>query len=292
MDYLRAQNGNETVKRQPLNSAMPDAAAAAAAVVLRPRSPARWIVYLPLHSPVRAKMAALLALLMACSALCALDLGPASALADPRNPLNRYLAKFSWGWTLVCVLPVNALCAFLYCALEWRAAAGHVARVGVAHAVWFGVTSLVDAFVLPLGFDVSGHVFLLSYCIWVLTEECSGVRLELWREFPSALQLQERVVDKLSQRRRALLPRLHTAMGWLVELWELMGVAEVITWYFIFAVSCLYFHSLVEKLAGYGLSCLAWYLTYGLLYGRPFFPRQPHDAPLHPLKAVMAVPQQ
>lgn len=266
-------------------------AAAATAFVLRPRSPARWIIYVPLHSPVWIKMGVLFAVLLVCSALNALDLAPASLLADPRNPLNRYLAKFSWGWTLVCVLPVNSLCAFLYCALEWRAAAGHVARVVVAHAVWFCVTYSLDAFVLPLGFDTSGHVFLLSYCIWVLTEECSGVRLELWREFPATLELQERVVDKLSQRRRALLPRLHTALGPLVELWELMGVAEVIVWYFIFAVSCLYFHTLAEKLAGYGLSCLAWYLTYAVLYGRPLCPRQLLDASLHPLKAVMAAPQ-
>ena len=263
---------------------------AATAVVLRPRSAARWLVYWPLHSPVPAKMCFLLVILLAGSALRWLQLLPPSLLSDPRNPFNRYLAKFSWGWTLLCVLPANAVCAALYCALDWRAAAGHVSRVAVAHVIWYGTTHGFDRFILPLGLDISGHIFLLSYCVWVLTEECSGVRLEVWREFPTALETQHRVVAKLSGRGQALLPRLHAGAGPLVGLWELMGVAEVIVWCFLFGTSSLYFHSLGEKLLGYGCSCLAWLLTYCLLYGRAWCPRQPGDAPLHPLRALADAP--
>lgn len=260
------------------------------------------------HSSPEIKSVFVLAIVLLGSSLRALELSPGAgtALADKRNPFNLIFVKWSWGWTLVCIIPTVLLTSALYTGLDKWAMLRHVSRVGVAHTIWFSMTSLFEHldkvsgecsdknFTLPkacvkqgnewIGFDISGHVFLLSYCLLVLAEESMNIKMEVWREYNGTLLNQERVVSKLSETVRQLLPEAHRFITLAVTMLELLATAEVLLWGFMLCTSALYFHTLVEKMLGAGIACVAWYLTYRVVYGRAtWLPSRPDEGILNPI---------
>ena len=124
--------------------------------------------------------------------------------SDKNNPINQYLVKLSWMWTLIFLVPA-VLVTPISLGWAWETTVSHLGRVAVGHVVWYSVTSLivllddtvgectetaissaracVDKGHEWTGFDISGYVFLLSYCIFVITEEASSLRPAFWREF-------------------------------------------------------------------------------------------------------------
>lgn len=138
-----------------------------------------------------------------------------------------------------------------------------------------------------LGFDISGHVFLLTYCIYVITEECANIKLEVWYEYPEAITQENAVTDKLNQRRKDTLLLLHKIGSFFVEPLELFCLALMLIWVVMVGSTSLYFHTFVEKLLGYLIAFLCWYGTYSLLYSRkPFLPSRPDEGCLHPQKTL------
>ena len=226
------------------------------------------------------------------SVLSALDLSPHSSfLQDKNNIFNSLLVKWSWGWSLLCLLPTVTLSASLYTRLRPREVLGHLARLVVAHCIWFLVTNAfvyVDSSVGACsdgsgrnrrecvwgkanwhGFDISGHVFLLTYCVYVLTEEVAGLR---WGRY------------KVPRRGKKLiwvqktLPQMHQISCAL----ELFAAALMVVWIAMTITTSLYFHSLPEKIVGALVSFIAWLLTYGWLYGRKHTPPKPPHSILNP----------
>ena len=273
---------------------------------VKPRAVSRKLLHYTLHLPVATKVPCLLAMVVVLSAVASLDLSPYSWLAEPRNPINTHLLKWSWGWTLLCLCPSVMLTAFLYTGLDWRAALQHLARLLVAHCIWYCTTSvfvLVDSAVGTCegnsessrsacirrghtwtGFDISGHVFLLTYCVFALTEEAASLRAEVWNEYEASVQRERHRLHKQ--------PNLENLLLWLHQLCspfsrclELLAAALVLLWTVMAGMTCLYFHSFPEKMVGFACSYLAWYLTYCKLYSVwPYTPSKPEEALLHPLK--------
>lgn len=111
--------------------------------VMRPRSLNRRLIHYTLHLPVLTKAAILLAVVMLGSTICSLGMSPDSAFANPNNPLNIYLVKFSWGWTLLAVAPITLTTAALYSGLYLGKVLRHLSRLAVSHVIWYTVTSLI-----------------------------------------------------------------------------------------------------------------------------------------------------
>ena len=133
------------------------------------------------------------------------------------------------------------------------------------------------------GFDISGHVFLLSYCIYVITEESANIKLEVWYEYTNTIAQENHVMNKLPERVKTGLPLLHKIASWLIEPLELLSLALVLVWTVMIAATSLYFHSFVEKVLGFACGYIAWYLTYKCLYGKyPYVPCRPDEGLLHP----------
>ena len=268
----------------------------------------RKIVHNTLHSSVLNKALLLLIIVVLGSALCAYELSPETPFSDRHNPMNVYLMKMSWGWTLICIVPTVLITSFLYSGFNFRVILRHFARIGIAHLVWMSVTTLfvvVDSYtgvcaenedILErsecikrghywAGFDISGHVFLLTYYIYVITEECANIKLEVWDEYDSALHYENRVVDKLNDGTKQILPQMHRLTGFFVDKLELLALTEILLWMVMVIATSLYFHSFAEKILGYVFGLLAWYLTYGLMYGRThYLPCKPEEGILHPLR--------
>ena len=274
---------------------------------VKPRFLARKFICNILHLPVSIKAQVLFAVALVGSLLCAVELNPDTHFSDKKNPLNVYMVKLSWGWTLVCVLPAVLFSSFLYSGLQWGVIVRHFGRIGVAHVIWMIVTSLclfLDSItgactsedVLERsvclkrghrweGFDISGHMFLLTYCIYVITEECANIQLELWYEYNSGMVLEHHVVSKLSEKKQSTLVHLHKIASWVVEPLELLATTEVMLWTLMTAATAFYFHSFLEKLLGFAFGILAWFLTYKCLYGKwSYVPCRPDEGLLHPIK--------
>ena len=260
----------------------------------KPRGFARKLIANTLYLPVQTKAVLLLAVVLLGSLLCAYSVVPESYFSNKHNQLNVFLVKFCWGWTLLCVLPSVLLGAFLYTALDWRQVLRHLGRAVVGHVIWLTVTTSfvsLDSYVGECssvdiehrstclkeghswsGFDISGHVFLLTYCMFVITEECQLIRLEVWDQFPVVLDLEHRSKDKLSQDRQQILSKLHELLFRPVQLLESLALAQVLVWFGMVLASVVYFHTFVEKVLGFAISYLAWYCTYRWMYGRPYVP--------------------
>ena len=277
-------------------------------VVTRPRSIHRKLVCALTHSSPEKKIAVVLLIVLVGSTLRTLELnfGSNTVLADKRNPFNQIFVKWAWAWTLMCVAPTVILTSVLYTGMNAWAVLRHVSRVGVAHVIWYTMTSLFqyihklsgecsnDSISTPrmcvkqgnewIGVDISGHVFLLIYCILLITEETAGIKMEVWREYNGTLLSQERVVNKLSSSIRQVLPELHRLATLLVTLLELLATAEILLWGFMLCTTSLYFHDLVEKLLGVVIACALWYLTYRVVYGYSrWVPGRPGDEILNPV---------
>ena len=275
--------------------------------IVQPKTFVRKIVHGTLHAPILNKALLLFAIVLLGSSLCAYELSPDSPLSDRHNPLNIYLVKLSWGWTLICIVPTILITSFLYSGLNFRVILRHFGRLGVAHLIWMCITSLfvlIDSYtgvcsneeILKrsecikqghrwIGFDISGHIFLLTYCIYVITEECANIKLEVWGEYDGALQFQNRVVDKLTDNAKRTLPQVHRLSSYFIDKLEILALAEILLWTVMVMATSLYFHSFAEKILGYLFGVVLWYVTYRLLYGRSAYaPCTPDEGMLHPLR--------
>lgn len=135
------------------------------------------------------------------------------------------------------------------------------------------------------GFDISGHIFLLTYCILTITEEASNCRLELWYSFDGSALQEHRVLAKLKPRARQWLKALYGIADRLIEVTELYGFSLVLVWTVMVTCTAVYFHTFMEKAAGYFLGVGCWYATYGIVYGSSnFVPCRPCDGCLHPIR--------
>ena len=242
------------------------------------------------HLPVHWKAPITMTFIAVLSIVAWLDLSPQwTFLSDKNNVVNSLLVKWSWGWSLLCLIPSVLITASLYSGLQWREVVRHLSRLLVAHCVWFFTTQAFVSLDTAVGgcsdgssrtrnkclrqnsswdgFDISGHVFLLTYCAYVLTEEVSGLRLEVWERFSGHSQLP---------------PHLHTTLSPLAHCLELFAAALMTVWVVMTIATSLYFHSVLEKLLGGGCGWLAWLLTYDWLYGKRYMPRRPDHGLLYP----------
>ncbi len=277
--------------------------------VLRPRSLTRRLLHYSLHLPARTKSIILLVVIFLGSTLSAFDMVPDSAFSDRNNPVNIYLVKFSWGWTLLVLVPVTFFSASLYTGLKLTKILQHLSRLAISHVIWYLVTSLIvllDSSVgtcqvsnidyrheclkqghLWLGFDISGHVFLLTYCIYVITEECANIRLEVWYEYPETLSQENTVNEKLNEKLKETLLSIHKVISSIIESLELLCLALIVIWGVMVISTSLYFHTFIEKMLGYLCAVLSWYCTHHWLYGRSeFVPCKPNHGHFHPLRRL------
>ena len=272
----------------------------------KPRTFTRKMIHWLLHSPVPIKAQVIGTIVIVGSIVQSFGLAPETAFSDKTNPINQYLVKLSWLWTLLWLVITVSITSALYSGLNWRAMLRHLARILISHIIWFSVTSLIvilDSYVgrcdeeaitdyrmckkgghTWTGFDISGHIFLLSYCIFVISEEAANIKLEVWNEYNGTLLMEHRVLAK-NRNLKQWLENLHKVASYIVQPLELYGLALVSVWGVMATVTSLYFHTFVEKLIGYLLAVGAWYITYKRLYGNTWYgPCKPNYGLFHPIR--------
>lgn len=228
-----------------------------------------------------------------------------SFFGDRENFINVYMVKWSWGWTLLCIAPTVIVMSFLYTGADLVGMVRHCSRIGVSHVLWFTLTSLFNLASKILGqcsekefshrtvclshgaqwdgFDISGHVFLLTYCILVISEEVSSVKSELWCKYGELL-LNENKVTSNSQ--TSLLLKVYRYTSAFIQVLRVLATLEMVVWFLMVVSTACNFHTFAEKILGYGVAVLSWFITYKIWYGNKWAPSTPEDGHLNPMRVL------
>ena len=210
---------------------------------------------------------------------------PASYFSNRKNFFNVFFVKRGWGWTIFLLSGYISSLLIKQKVNAWLTFYKHLSRLGVTTFLWLIFTTgfeIIEHFTgscigegsisnknvcvrkdfLWDGFDVSGHCFLLSFCILIINEElnCStniltcnhnGVghpTTEPNRGKGIRVVFGFRIYEEVFEQ----------AIEWLGFLLLLL----MILWEIMLFFTCLYFHTLSQKLLGFSLGAMCFYASY------------------------------
>ena len=249
-----------------------------------------------LHTSSIVKIMILLLLVLLLSSLNSLESLQSLYFGDKKNFVNIYFAKLGWGWTLLCIFPVSIITSSLYSDFNLKMTLRHLSRIGIAHCIFLVVTSVIvtSNSSVSLGscsntqyknkvdcvsnietwieLDISGHTFLLAYCIFVMTEECKTIKHCIWSSFPNILakcdsNKPEEHTNSISIKNRSICVNFHTFVTPVIKLLEILACIVMLLMGNVFIATQLYHHTFIEKVLGFLLAVFCYSMTYGVLYG-------------------------
>ena len=240
-----------------------------------------------LYTQPSVKVKILFVMVIFANVISLLSFAPQTCFDDKNNLLNRVFVEFSWGWTLLFMLPMITLLSYVYEKASRLDVSKNLLRVAVAHVIWYVLTTafvLLDNAVgtcsnaayeyrrechesgsLWYGFDISGHTFLLSYCILIITEEAIPASHHVWQQAGSIILS----IDESN------LQKAYNKISPVIDILRLYGVVLILLSTLMTLTTNLYFHTMPEKLLGFIIAVVCWYVTYHYMYGAVWFLPQP-----------------
>ena len=212
---------------------------------------------------------------------------PQPAFATKAGLLNVIFARFGWGWTFLAVGAFVYITSYTYCCGRKELVQRHLYRLAVGTAWWYLCTSFFDyveqqtgvctqAGILIkaecrandgiwIGFDISGHVFLMMYNLLLIGEEVKVIadweRINDFireEEFQGLGRLKADELDKLKEIFNDYKPFVRMST---------VGVTTLsLIWEATLIITILYFHNMPQKLIGAGFAAAGWFLTYHVWY--------------------------
>lgn len=213
---------------------------------------------------------------------------PQSYFSNRRNIFNVLFVKKGWGWTFF------VLAGYLFCILLKKRVTNlkvfyqHFTRLFVLTIAWFLSTSIFDivenytgsclgqevldklnckenGFIWS-GFDVSGHCFLLTFCILIINEELHST---------NAYNLSSDDESQSNYTKEKELKSMKSVYGidieekyidHALEVLSVMLIVFMLLWEVMLFFTCAYFHTLLQKLCGIiaGVGCA--YLCYDVIF--------------------------
>ena len=234
------------------------------------------------------KAKVLFVLVVVASVMCSISFAPSTCLDDKNSFLNRVFVKFSWGWTLILLFPLVALSSYIYEKTSKTEVLVNLLRVAIGHVIWYVFTTgfvLLDHAVgtcsnseyeyqrtcyknggVWYGFDISGHTFLLSYCILIITEESIPVSSTVWQEAEDII---------LNNTTLSHLRKVYYVASLLMNILRFYAIILIVLSTLMMLTTNLYFHTMSEKILGFLMAVGCWYLTYCCMYGGVWYLPQP-----------------
>ena len=199
---------------------------------------------------------------------------PHSYFSNKKNSLNLYFVKFCWGWTFAVLFAFITSTSFIYSSCNLSAMLRHLCRLIVGTFGWYfwvnifnyieevtGVCEGEESLTTKsnchhegyhwVGFDTSGHAFLLIYSALVISEE---IHVKQWWDPHGRLNLFL----------RPLIDLIFFSSSLLLLLWEFMLV-----------ITSVYFHPVQEKAVGALVALFTWQITYQVWYKNELSPGLP-----------------
>jgi hypothetical protein len=246
-------------------------------------------------SPAHVKIGVYIGALLICSVLKDFNIvGKNNFFAYKHNFLNQYVVKLGWLWCLVVLVPFIGMTSAVYTGFNFKYIFQHLSRVGIATFFWFSLTTLFDAIDTNtgrcahnvirnkkecktnnhewLGFDISGHTFLLMYALLIMLEEVKV--FYSWETFHK--KLNEKLINDSNENIESLSPTseyaIERAAYWFKLLTPLIKLnffvmAILALLYEVMLLSTfLYFHTIMHKLLAAFSAVITWFITYKTWY--------------------------
>ncbi|KAK3086366.1 hypothetical protein FSP39_017451 [Pinctada imbricata] len=214
---------------------------------------------------------------------------PKSYFSNKHNLLNQLFVKFGWGWTLCGLVYHIGLTSYVYTLGKWNMVKVHLLRLCIASFWWYTMTSLflyVESVVgvcsdkkyffrdpclkngkAWLGFDISGHIFLLIHSLLTISEE---VRLfKDWKrlgemlqdnDFPKSKNIKSGDVKESC--------KAYKALNSYVKIGIVILAVLMVIWEFMLIISTIYrFHTTSQKISSAFLAVGCWFVSYKVILG-------------------------
>merc|ERR1719464_1477697 len=238
-----------------------------------------------------------------------------SFFANPDNFLNYYFVKLGWGWTLTLVSIFVGLTSFATSCGNKDVMRNQGMRMAVGTMVWFTFTTIFEIIEYRsglcsvtkyltkakcaakgyrwIGFDISGHAFLLiwnnlfileeakAYLGWerikdmLHNEEHKRLSVDLSGDGNSAADATS--LSKLKNEQFLYLRSNYKTYTPWVRLVFCFLTIFVTLWDVMLWFTALYFHITLEKIVGASIAVLTWYLLYRVIYTQSWSPGLPGE---------------
>ena len=200
-----------------------------------------------------------------------------SYFSDKKNVFNQYFVKLGWGWSLANVSAFLLLANLIEHRGKLEALARPICRELLLTTYWYICTHSFEwlenftgscsnsklSSKRPclrdghdwLGFDISGHTFLLVHCLLFINEESGIVH---------------RIAKKLDEQER----EHHLSRDYPIQPSRCKRLLRIVSfvllfftflWEFMLLCTALYFHTTAQKLLGMAFAIGGWFLVYRLL---------------------------
>ncbi|KAH3770484.1 acyl-coenzyme A diphosphatase FITM2-like [Dreissena polymorpha] len=234
---------------------------------------------------------------------------PKSYFSDKKNVLNRIFMSFGFGWTFVLLSIYVFLTSFVAnCGNLKLVFRKHLPRMFLAAAWWYVMTSTfsyVDSVFGTcsisslrtksdclkagrawLGFDLSGHVFLLIHNLLTISEEVKSFKA--WIQLDLLLREEDLANKKnLSEKQVSEARNSYKRLTPWIKLCILLLTFWMIFCEFMLIISVVYrFHTMTQKIGAAFVAVGCWFVTYRVLLESKmeFAPGQPGQSVLNYMK--------
>ena len=218
---------------------------------------------------------------------------PGSYFSNRQNIFNVYFVKKGWGWTCGLLFSYITTMLISYNVYDKGRILKHLGRLVMATVTWFLLTSLFEIVEHLTGvclddslansksacirrgsiwdaFDISGHAFLLSFCILIINEELQGIAH--WRRWVQEKECSSprdgAVNEDLDGNKTKLFPeiKVNDILVISVDILSVLLTALMVLWEFMLFCTCVYFHTIYQKLSGILFGVGSWYCLYHIVF--------------------------
>ncbi|XP_053401357.1 acyl-coenzyme A diphosphatase FITM2-like [Mercenaria mercenaria] len=234
---------------------------------------------------------------------------PKSYFSDKKNIFNRMFVSFGFGWTLILLGGYIFLTSFVYtCGNMKLVVRKHLLRLAISTIWWFILTktfSYVDSVVgvcsisnykrkydclkagrAWLGFDISGHVFLLIHILLTISEEAKSFKA--WTNLELLLKEEDIGVKRNLTEQQISQARIsYQSLTPYIKITVLLLTLWTIFCEFMLIISVVYrFHTLTQKVTAAFVAVGCWFITYQITLETKsaFLPDQPGQCTLNYMK--------
>lgn len=213
---------------------------------------------------------------------------PKSYFSEKTNFFNTFFVKLGWGWTISLLLPFVYYTSSTYCCGQKTLVRQHMARLGIATFFWYSCTTIfnwvenvtgmctsaemehdrknlcIEAGYEWIGFDASGHTFLLMYSLLVISEEVKCI--SGWSKIADAIKTEEEHPTRLTAEQLTTLKFLYGCNTPKIKGLIVCLTLLQILWEVMFFATVIYFHNMPQKLIAAAFASAVWLFTYQTWY--------------------------
>ena len=234
---------------------------------------------------------------------------PKSYFSDKKNMFNRVFVSFGFGWTLILLSTYIFLTSFVLTFGNIKLVIRkHMLRLAIATFWWYSLTKLftyVDSMVgvcsiaghsrkydcikagrAWLGFDISGHVFLLIHNLLTISEEVKSFKD--WTNLNGLLKEEDLSLKKnLTEDQVSQARELYKSLTPYIKVVILLLTFWMVFCEFMLVISVVYrFHTVTQKITAAFVAILCWFISYRVVLETraDILPVQPGQSKLNYMK--------